>query len=82
MALEKEERALEQESSRLAVPLCEKYKLATGAYDKAETTTTVNCNELQVQSIKLQSASFVYKEVCLRSIGQIANAIVYFRQHC
>lgn len=32
MALETEERAVEQESSRLAVPLCEKYKLATGAY--------------------------------------------------
>lgn len=81
MALETEERAVEQESSRLAVPLCEKYKLATGAYDKAETTTTVNCNELRVYS-QLQSASLIYEEVCLRSTGQIAIAIVYFRQHC
>lgn len=44
MALETEERAVEQESSRLAVPLCEKCKLATGAYDKAETN---NHSQLQ-----------------------------------
>lgn len=66
MALETEERAVEQESSRLAVPLCEKYKLATGAYDKAEMTTTVNCNELRVYS-QLQSAFLIHKEACLRS---------------